>query len=243
MRKKDGILHILLVGPNSLFREGLREILDSEEDFRVIGEAADILAVPETARLCNPDILLMDLEWTESTAKLMQRISVQLPDATFIQLADELQPVRALEALHRGVRAVLPKDSSIQSLNRCIRAVADGRYCVGTDVFPNVRLALESVGHIGAQRSGPGFGLTGRELEIIASVVAGRTNKEISQIHGISEDTVKHHLSNIFDKVGVYNRLELALFTLHHGLVSKAMLLARGAPRQALSDREATGIR
>jgi DNA-binding NarL/FixJ family response regulator len=238
MRKNDGILRILLAGPDVLFREGLRDILDSEEDFRVVGEAADLMAVPEAAQRCNPDLFLMDLEWTDSTGRVLQRLSDQSHGVTIIQLTDELHPVRALEALHRGAHAVFPKDSSVKSLIRCIRAVADGGYCVGADVFPTLGLALESVGHIGVQKSMPGFGLTGRELEIIASVVAGRTNREISQIHRISEDTVKHHLSNIFDKVGVYNRLELALFTLHHGLVSKTMLMARGEPRQAVSEQE-----
>jgi len=124
-----------------------------------------------------------------------------------------------VEALQLGARGVVLKDSATQVLFKAIKAVMGGEYWVGRECVSNLvqhlRALMESKHDEGHQKT---FGLTPRELEIVSAVVAGFSNKEIAQYFRISEDTVKHHPSNIFDKVGVSTRLELALFAVNHSL-------------------------
>jgi two-component system, NarL family, nitrate/nitrite response regulator NarL len=102
--------------------------------------------------------------------------------------------------------------------------VMSGEYWVGRESVSNLvqylRTLVQSSGEEARQRK---FGLTPRELEIVAAVVAGYSNKEIAEHFKISEDTVKHHLSNIFDKLGVSTRLELALFAVNQSLPLKSI--------------------
>jgi DNA-binding NarL/FixJ family response regulator len=237
MKRKDAIIRVLIASADVIFREGLRELLDAESDFSVVGEAGDLAACLALAGPGNPDVFVLDLE-LKAVCKELEQPAGGMRGAAIIVLVDEPQPRMVVEALRSGVRAVFPKDSPVAASNKCIRAIAGGGYSVGSVIFPTQALALKSVRHIAIPEILPGFRLTRRELEISASVVSGRTNKEMSRIHCISEDTVKHHLSNIFDKVGVYNRLELALFMVHHGIVGKAMLVARGGSEETYLRRK-----
>ena len=106
-----------------------------------------------------------------------------------------------------------------------------GQYWVGREQVSDLVAALRGLTNGGEPVGSPqSFGLTERELEIIATIVAGHANKDIAEKLAISEKTVKHHLTNIFDKLGVSNRLELALFALHHRL---PMTLDAGPGRPA----------
>ena len=127
-----------------------------------------------------------------------------------------------MEALQLGARGVVLKDSATEILLKSIRAVMNGEYWVGRESVSNLVQYLRTlVTPPSAFPQRNKYRLTPRELEIIAAVVAGFANKEIAQYFKISEDTVKHHLSNIFDKVGVSSRLELALFAVNQSLPFK----------------------
>ena len=130
------------------------------------------------------------------------------------------------QALQLGARGIVLKDAPTDILLKSIRAVTDGKFWVGensvTDLVEILRTYLPPAGGSGGGGKNPkkNFGLTPRELEVVESIVSGFTNKEIAARYSISEQTVKHHLRNIFDKVGVSNRLELALFAINHRLVA-----------------------
>src|SRR5215467_7770223 len=127
-----------------------------------------------------------------------------------------------VEALQLGARGVVLKDSATQILLKSIRAVMSGEYWVGRESVSNLVQYLRNlVDSSAADPRKKKYGLTPRELEVISAVVAGFANKEIAQYFKISEDTVKHHLSNIFDKLGVSTRLELALFAVNQALPFK----------------------
>jgi len=119
---------------------------------------------------------------------------------------------------------VVLKDSATQLLIKSIHTVMSGEYWVGRESVSNLvqylRHLLQTSGDESRQKK---FGLTPRELEIISTVVAGYSNKEIAEYFKIAEDTVKHHLSNIFDKLGVSTRLELALFAVNQSLPLKSI--------------------
>jgi DNA-binding NarL/FixJ family response regulator len=129
-----------------------------------------------------------------------------------------------VEALQLGARGVVLKDCGTEILMKSIRAVLAGEYWVGREPVSNLmqylRGLMDSSTKISRQKR---FGLTPRELDIVSAVVAGYANKEIAEHFKISEDTVKHHLSNIFDKTGVSTRLELALFAVNQALPFKPL--------------------
>lgn len=107
------------------------------------------------------------------------------------------------------------KEAATRQLIDGIHRVMEGRYLIGTRVADDL---AEAVRHAGPQKERP-FGLTPREMEIVSAIVGGQSNRDIAQGLTISLQTVKHHLTSIFDKTGVSTRLELALFAIRHGLV------------------------
>jgi DNA-binding NarL/FixJ family response regulator len=124
-----------------------------------------------------------------------------------------------VEALQLGARAVVLKDSATRMLLKAIHTVMAGEYWVGREIVSNLVQYLRTLMQSTQQEvRHKKFGLTPRELEIVSAVVAGFSNKEIAEYFKISEDTVKHHLTNIFDKIGVSTRLELALFAVNQSL-------------------------
>jgi DNA-binding NarL/FixJ family response regulator len=110
------------------------------------------------------------------------------------------------------------KHSATALLHKCIRTVVAGEYWFGHDRLPDMIDALRQLRE--PPVTSPVQTLTRREIHVIAAVVSGATNRDISEQLGLSEQTVKNHLSHIYDKVGVSNRLELALFAIHHKLVT-----------------------
>ena len=141
-----------------------------------------------------------------------------------ILLTAAAEKKQIVEALQLGARGVVLKDSATQLLLKSIHTVMSGEYWVGRESVSNLvqylRNLVQSSGEEAKQKK---FGLTPRELEIVSAVVAGYSNKEIAEYFKISEDTVKHHLSNIFDKLGVSTRLELALFAVNQDLPLKTI--------------------
>jgi two-component system nitrate/nitrite response regulator NarL len=136
-----------------------------------------------------------------------------------ILLTAAAEKSQIVEALQLGARGVVLKDSATQLLLKAIQTVMAGEYWVNRESVSNLvqylRTLMQSTHDEARQKK---FGITPRELEIVSAVVAGYSNKEIAGYFKISEDTVKHHLSNTFDKIGVSTRLELALFAVNHSL-------------------------
>jgi len=221
--RKGRTVHIIIADGHSIFREGLRALLESESDFRVVGVAGDGPEALHLVRRLKPDLLLLDLLIPQlPSGEVLKQAMPRGETARCVILASVTDRSRFAEALDMGAHGVVSKEFPTEVLVHCIRHVMEGKYWVGSEAFPEREIALRSLRESTAVPDGPPrFGLTKREMQIITTVVAGYTNKEISQKFGISEDTVKHHLSNIYDKVGVYNRLELALFAVHHALIRK----------------------
>jgi len=123
-----------------------------------------------------------------------------------------------MHALELGARGVIMKDTATQLLLKGIRSVVAGQFWVGRESISDLVQYMRSNAVPASETPRKKFGLTARELEVIAELVNGGTNRDIAQKFSISEETVKRHLSNIFDKLGVSNRLELALFAMSHNL-------------------------
>jgi DNA-binding NarL/FixJ family response regulator len=131
-----------------------------------------------------------------------------------------------VQALKLGAYGVVLKESASRRLFDSIRCVMSGQYWVGRESVSDLIRALRTIGNTPEPAARPrDFGLTRRELEIVTLVISGYSNPDIAHRCSISEQTVKHHVSNIFDKLGVSNRLELALFAVNHkitGAVSES---------------------
>jgi two-component system nitrate/nitrite response regulator NarL len=225
--RKVQTVRILIADDHPIFRDGLRRLLEAEEDLKVLGEAADGAEAVKLARQLKPDILLLDLAMPKHPGLEALRDLSVAPGAApvrVILLTAAAEKSQIVEALQLGARGVVLKDSATQLLLKAIHTVMAGEYWVGRESVSNLvqylRTLMQSSSDEARQKK---FGLTPRELEIVSAVVAGYANKEIAEYFKISEDTVKHHLSNIFDKLGVSTRLELALFAVNQALPLKSI--------------------
>jgi two-component system nitrate/nitrite response regulator NarL len=216
-------VRILIADDHPIFRDGLKRLLESEGEFKVIGEACDGVEAVTMARQLIPEIMLLDLAMPRRQGlETLRELASDARSVRVILLTAAAEKEQIVEALQLGARGVVLKDSATQILLKSIRAVMNGEYWVGRESVSNLVQYLKTlVTPPSAFPQRNKYRLTPRELEIIAAVVAGFANKEIAQYFKISEDTVKHHLSNIFDKVGVSSRLELALFAVNQSLPFK----------------------
>jgi len=217
---------ILIADDHPIFRDGLRRLLEAEPGLKVIGEACDGAEAVKMARELKPDILLLDLAMPRHPGlEALRDLGSGQHSVRVILLTAAAEKQQIVEALQLGARGVVLKDSATQLLLKSIQTVMSGEYWVGRESVSNLvqylRSMVQSSGEEARQKK---FGLTPRELEIVSAVVAGYANKEIAHYFKISEDTVKHHLSNIFDKLGVSTRLELALFAVNQSLPIKTII-------------------
>jgi len=218
-------VRIIIADDHPIFRDGLRRLLESERDFEVVAEASDGVEAVILVRKLKPEVLLLDLAMPRRHGlEALREMSSSSMPVRVILLTAAAEKSQIVEALQLGARGVVMKDSATQILLRSIRAVMNGEYWVGRESVSDLVQYLRSLMESSVPRARPAYGLTPRELQIVSAVVAGYANKEIAEHFKISEDTVKHHLSNIFDKVGVSTRLELALFAVNQSLPVQSII-------------------
>ncbi len=211
-------IRILIADDHPVVRLGVRNLLNGAS-FTVVGEADDGQRSVELTRQLRPDILLLDLAMPRLPGMEVLRELARTQDAVkVILLTAKIEKLQLLEALQLGTRGVLLKDSAPNDLVKAVDAVAAGQYWMGQSAVASLVEVINLLNEQEAPEPRKTFGLTPRELQVVAAIVEGRTNKDIAEKFSISEDTVKRHLTNIFDKVGTSNRLELALFAINHGL-------------------------
>lgn len=214
-------IRLVIADDHTIFRDGLRRLLDLEEDLEVVGEAADGAEAVAMVQQHQPSILLLDLAMPKMPGlEALRELSQQHSATRSILLTAAIERRQIIEALQTGARGIVMKDSATQLLLKAIRAVVAGLYWVGpapvTDMMMYLREQNTAQPPSKARSS---YSLTRRETEILGTIVNGLSNKEIAHKFSLSEDTVKHHLTNIFDKVGVSSRLELALFAINNRLI------------------------
>jgi DNA-binding NarL/FixJ family response regulator len=214
--KVEQPVRIVIADEQPIFRDGLRLLIETEPGLRIVGEIGNGSDAVALVRDLDPDVLLLGLTG-ELPLKTLQEVAATVTSVRTIVLTATVDTPDVARALQLGARGVVPKDSAAEVLFKSIRSVAAGHYWIGGESVSKVASSLRELET--ARRRSKAFGLTRRELEIVRAVVAGYTNKEIAKRFTISENTVKRHLTHIFNKLGASNRVELALFSAHHRLL------------------------
>jgi two-component system nitrate/nitrite response regulator NarL len=221
MTKSKTAVRILVADDHAIFRDGLRKLLEGSDEVTIVGEASNGNECVKMLSKLKPDILLLDLRMPEKDGlAVLEEVNFDsLPTRVIVLTAaeDDRDVVRAMRL---GARGVVLKQSASDLLLKSIRKVHDGEIWLDNRMTAEVIDAFKKSAEAGQRREKPL--LSDREKEIVQLVAQGFRNREIGEKLFISEQTVKNHLHNIFDKLGVSDRLELALYAIHHRLIDQS---------------------
>jgi DNA-binding NarL/FixJ family response regulator len=212
-RDKVKKIRILIADDHPIFRDGLRKLLSLEEDFQVIGEAEDGKQAVDLVAKLQPDILLLDLKMPNmSGIGALEALGDKYKSTRVIVLTASEDEAAVVQAMRMGTAGIVLKQTATELLIKSIRKVFDGEIWLDSRMTSAVMKEFAAPAPV---REPVKNMLSAREREVVQLVCQGFRNKEIAEKMFISEQTVKNHLHNIFDKLGVSDRLELALYAIH----------------------------
>jgi len=207
----DDKIHIVIADDHTLFREGLAGIIGGEPDFEVVGQGGTMQEAVQLARDLLPDIILLDIDMPGGGLEAARIIAEQFPVTRIVVLTASEEDDHLIGALKTGARAYLLKGVAARELIRILRAVWAGESYVPPRLAASLLLEMRETHSQQRQLASPLDELTPREREILESLAAGLSNKEIGEQLFLSEKTVKHYMTNILQKLQVRNRVEAAL--------------------------------
>lgn len=218
------MIRILIADDHPIVRDGLRKLLNLEDDFEVVGEAADGREALDRVHELDPDVVLLDLRMPNldglSALQVMQQSNKRTKVIVLTASEDKNEFVQAMKL---GCSGIVLKQTAPELIVKSIRKVNSGEIWLDSHTTAAVMRQFATPGEIASGGGNSGKSrerspLSTREREIVQLVAQGFKNKEMAEKMFISEQTVKNHLHNIFDKLGVSDRLELALYAIHKGL-------------------------
>jgi len=211
-------IKILIADSQAIYRVGIRKIFALEDDLRVVAQAESLGQTLAAASRFEPDVVLMESAISPNPAGAVAEVMKRVPNAKMVIIAGESDEDDTVEYLRRGVRGIIKRSVAPELLIKCVRKVAEGETWLDNQ---GVNWVIEAYR---TQSSQPGSAkpkgrLTDKELLIVACVTQGMKNKEIAVEVGTTEQVVKNYLRKVYDKLGVSDRLELALYCIHHRLL------------------------
>jgi DNA-binding NarL/FixJ family response regulator len=218
------MIDVLIVDDHTLFRTGIRKMLEAEPDMRVAGEAATGREALEQARSLVPDVILMDIKMPDPSGsgeasdgiEATRILCREMPHVGIIFCTVFEDDEFVFAGLKAGGRGYIVKDDDPETMLRGIRAVANGESLLGPTIAQKV---LRQFSALPGKQALLADDLTPREMEVLKLIAAGLTNREIAEALVLSEKTVKNHINNIFSKLHVYDRSQAMLYAIREGLV------------------------
>jgi two-component system, NarL family, nitrate/nitrite response regulator NarL len=220
-------IRLILADSQAIYRVGTRKILALEDDLRVVAQTENLEQLLSALRKHPVDVVLLEAALSASPGQAVSEILKLAPSCKVVVLIEERNEEETVDFLRRGVRGIAPRSITPDLLVRCVRKVAEGETWLDNR---GVNLVIEAYRAQAAQLTAQPsrVRLTPKELRIVALLTQGMKNKEIARQVGTSEQVVKNYLRKVYDKLGVSDRLELALYCIHHRILEGAGPLAAG---------------
>jgi DNA-binding NarL/FixJ family response regulator len=215
---RPGAIRIILADSQAIYRVGIRKIFALEDDLRVVAQADSIENLRAAIERYPTDVVLMEGGLLTGTTNVIPDLLKQAPDIKLIVQAVSSEESQTVELYRRGVRGIISRSISPDLLVRCVRRIAAGETWIDNQSVNWVIEAYRSqAAALVSPRSQPR--LSPKELAIITCITQGKRNKEIAFQLGTTEQVIKNYLRKIYDKLGVSDRLELALYCLHNKII------------------------
>ena len=215
---QSSTIRIILADTQAIYRVGTKKIFALEDDVRVVAQAENLGQVLAAAAKFPADVLLFEAAISPNAPEAVSEVLKRASNLKVIILSPETDEETTVEYFRRGVRGILPRSIAPEMLVKCVRKVAVGETWIDNQ---SVNWVIEAYRSQAAQLTSPRpkTKLSDKELLIISCVTQGMRNKEIASEIGTTEQVVKNYLRKVYDKLGVSDRLELALYCIHHRLL------------------------
>ena len=213
-----GIIRVILADTQAIFRAGLRKIFALEDDIRVVGQAETLAQTQTAVKKFSADVLVFESALAPNPVEAVASFISQSPTVRIIVVTPTSDEDLTLELFRRGAHGILSREVEPETMVDCLRKVALGETWLDTK---GTQWVMEAYRNQNSRPSGgrPKVQLTPKETLIVSCVTQGMKNKEIALRVGTTEQVVKNYLRKVYDKLGVADRLELALYCLNHHVV------------------------
>ncbi|MDR3762983.1 MAG: response regulator transcription factor [Acidobacteriota bacterium] len=232
----DGAIRVIVADSEPIFRVGVRKIVAVEDDIRIVAQVETEAAVFSAVGRFNADIMLYEGSLSDNAFDAISRILSITPELKIVLVTANVTEEETVEMMRRGAWGIITRSIAPDLLIRCIRKVHEGETWLDKR---GVNWVIDAYRAQAAQLTSPRqkVKLSPKELQIISGVTQGLRNKDIAQEVGTTEQVVKNYLRKVYDKLGVSDRLELALYCMHHKLLEHAV--PQDNPGQPLTPNEA----
>jgi DNA-binding NarL/FixJ family response regulator len=216
-------IRVILADSQAIYRVGMRKVFALEDDIRVVAQVETLTNLYAALQRYPTDVVVLEGQLIAGTIDAIPELVRQAPGAKLIVQVTEADESNTVELYRRGVRGVVPRSISPDLLIKCVRKIAEGETWIDNQ---SISWVIEAYRSQATSLTDPKVQpkLSKKELAIISCITRGMRNKEIAYQIGTTEQVIKNYLRKVYDKLGVSDRLELALYCLHHELLKKYMV-------------------